>query len=403
VSAQFAFWNLQALLRRSPDSPEANFMILAGSIFTLALPTLLYLDTRKQRLRLNHLKAALKTADGLLKALQDTRDPGLRRLVERLMDLNRPEKLGNLKTKLQRLVGTALGFVGDFTLTQAQWSTRGLVKEIYKKADYFAELLSIIAEVDWLTSATLWIHENQDYLVYPEVVDSENAFLEIEDSHHPHLISTVRRQSVPNSFSGEFGKDHFFLVTGPNMAGKSTFVRMLALKLLLAQMGLPVNAKKMRFRPMRIITNMDINDSIQDGKSYFDSETDRLKTILDFMNEPTPTFFGLDEILLGTNSDERQAAEQAFIKYAARRNHLYLLATHDLAMSQLEGKVPGFKNIHAEEIVNGGEKLVFTHKIKDGPTPHRNALRVLRSKGFPEELISDAESWLEMRLKGEAR
>jgi hypothetical protein len=341
-----------------------------------------------------------KQIESLKEILLESRDPTLKAHGERLARLLAEDSpLSKLAKQLKRVANKDLAFIGDWAFGQARWSLRSVSEGLATHLDLVAELFDVVAEIDYLTGTTLWIHENSDQLNYPEISEDPETLLELEiaEGHHPYLISEATEVSIPNGFHARLTPTerlNFFLLTGPNMGGKSTFVRMLALNLLLAEMSLPGPFKRMKFRPMHIMTNMDIADSLRDGKSFYDAETDRLLKIVRVVLSGQPTFFGFDEILLGTNSEERQAIEQAIIRFVAKRNNVFILATHDLAMTRLESMVPGLTNIHVEEEVGQEGPPRFTYKVLRGPTPHRNAIRILRAKGFPDEILRDAEEYL---------
>ncbi len=380
---------------------EKQFLGYSTAILLQIFSGLLYSNSLAIRKSMLEMRDFLRQAFHLKDKLKTLDDPLLRSLGERLEHLfTKDEPVEVILKKLNRVLGTDYAFAGDWVLGQGLWTLRGLQKRIQDNKYLLAEIFSIFAEIDYLTSTTLWIHENNDDLYYAEVRNEKKAIVEIEEGHHPHLVSEYGTKSVPNTFKAQASEDkpRFFILTGPNMGGKSTYVRMVATILLLSQMGIPVPAK-IKFRPMHIMTNMDISDSIVSGKSYFDSETDRLKIILEFVDTNRPTFFGLDEILLGTNSEEREAAIQAFIKYVSVKNHIFILATHDTSVTKLEGLVKGVKNIQVETIRNSDETINFTRKVIDGRTRHRNALQVLKDKNFPDQLLRDANKWIEQKME----
>jgi len=189
-----------------------------------------------------------------------------------------------------------------------------------------------------------------------------------------------------------------YIVTGPNMSGKSTFIRMISINLALSEAGLPGFFKAMRFSPMKINSSIEANDDIESGKSFYDAQSDRLLSVARESQKTTPSLNALDEILRGTNHEEKQAGEYGFLKLISETPHLYILATHDLTMPELEGVIPGIRNLHLEE-VDVPDELKFTHKILEGATPHRNGLKVLRIKGFPRAMLSAADEWLKDNIE----
>jgi MutS domain V len=178
------------------------------------------------------------------------------------------------------------------------------------------------------------------------------------------------------------------ILTGSNMAGKSTFLRAVGLNLNLAYAGAPVNAERLRISLFRLFTCIKVSDSVQDGLSYFYAEVKRLKLLLSAAEaeDNLPLMFLIDEIFRGTNNRERHLGSYAFIRaLARRRNALGLIATHDLELTSLAEEIPGIANFHFREEVGDG-KMVFDYQLRSGPCPTTNALEIMRIEGLPVDL-----------------
>ncbi len=136
----------------------------------------------------------------------------------------------------------------------------------------------------------------------------------------------------------------------------------------------------------RLFTCIKINDSIVDGFSFFYAEVKRLKTLLDALhaNHPFPLFFLIDEIFRGTNNRERLVGSRSYIQHLVGQNGTGLIATHDLELVQLADHFPEITNCHFREDVVGG-KMVFDYKLRPGPCPTTNALKIMRMEGLPVE------------------
>jgi MutS domain V len=199
---------------------------------------------------------------------------------------------------------------------------------------------------------------------------------------HP-LINDEKK--VTNDFkidkSGEV-----LILTGSNMAGKSTFLRTIGVNLCLAYAGGPVNATHLQISLFRLFTCIRVTDSVTDGYSYFYAEVRRLRALLDALKQPEqlPLFFLIDEIFKGTNNKERLIGSRSFVRALAGRNCVGAISTHDLELVKLEGTVPQVQNLHfREEVVDG--QLTFDYILRPGPCPTTNALKIMAMEGLPIE------------------
>ncbi|MCL4868735.1 MAG: hypothetical protein KJ063_07200 [Anaerolineae bacterium] len=175
-----------------------------------------------------------------------------------------------------------------------------------------------------------------------------------------------------------------FLITGSNMAGKSTFLRTVGLNLVLAYAGGPVDAHSLSVVPGRLFTCIRVTDSLADGISYFYAEVRRLRQLLDELTRPHPhpLFFFVDEIFRGTNNRERLIGSRAMISQLADGPGLGLIATHDLELISLADTIPTISNIHFREEVHDGQ-MVFDYHLRSGPCPTTNALKIMALAGLP--------------------
>jgi len=174
------------------------------------------------------------------------------------------------------------------------------------------------------------------------------------------------------------------LMTGSNMSGKSTFLRTLGINLCLAQAGAPVCAGLFEWTWVRLATCIRVDDSLEAGLSFFYAEVKRLKSLLDETADRSraPVVFLIDEIFKGTNNRERLIGSRAFITALAQGNGFGLVTTHDLELTDLDKTVPGLRNAHFQETVAAGA-LQFDYKLRPGPCPTTNALRIMELEGLP--------------------
>jgi DNA mismatch repair ATPase MutS len=176
------------------------------------------------------------------------------------------------------------------------------------------------------------------------------------------------------------------IITGSNMAGKSSFLRALGVNLVLAYAGSVVNATSLESGLFRLFTCIRVTDSIVDGFSYFYAEVRRLKALLDAFHQPNalPLFYLIDEIFRGTNNLERLLGSRAYIRALAGARGVGFIATHDLELAKLEGESPFIHNYHFREEVHDG-RMVFDYILRPGPSPTTNALKIMRLEGLPVE------------------
>lgn len=208
---------------------------------------------------------------------------------------------------------------------------------------------------------------------HPETPSAINTggrlFLETTGMGHP-LISPAER--VDNDFT--MGREErLILVTGSNMSGKTTFLRTIGVNLLLAQCGAPVCAKSFQFTPMQLLTSLRISDSLQEHTSYFMAELKKLKQIIHQLQTGRPSLVLIDEILRGTNSEDKTYGSEQFIFKLLQYHCLSLFATHDLTLGALEQTRPGeISNYCFESIIEDGE-LHFNYRLQRGIARNRNA------------------------------
>jgi hypothetical protein len=216
--------------------------------------------------------------------------------------------------------------------------------------------------------------------VFPALRDRSGPILVGQGLGHP-LISPDRR------IANDFHVDHagaIAIITGSNMAGKSSFLRTLGVNLALAYAGGAVLAVSFEARLLRIFACIRVTDSVVDGFSYFYAEVRRLKALLGALkaDDPLPLFFLIDEIFRGTNNRERLIGAQSYIRALAGGHGAGLISTHDLELIRLADQLPQVSNYHfREEVIEG--QMAFDYQLRPGPSPTTNALRIMRLAGLP--------------------
>jgi MutS-like protein len=218
-------------------------------------------------------------------------------------------------------------------------------------------------------------YDNPEF-TFPEVV-AEPQF-DARGLGHPLLAPDVR---VENDVSLS-GPGQALLVTGSNMSGKSTLLRAMGVAAVMALAGAPVCARRMRVGLVSVHTSMRISDSLSAGVSHFYAELKKLHSTLVATAAGLPVFFLLDEILHGTNSEERQIGARWILAELIRSGALGAVSTHDLGLCQLpEPLLSHVQSVHFRETVQEG-KMTFDYRLRRGPVTGGNALRLMRSLGL---------------------
>jgi hypothetical protein len=232
-------------------------------------------------------------------------------------------------------------------------------------------------EFETLNALAGYAFERQETTSFPELTGKEQVF-EAKGLGHPLLSheKCVGNDFVLNSSS------RFYVISGSNMAGKTTFLRSVGSNAVLAMAGAPVTAKKLRVSPFKICASISVADSLLEGKSKFLAEVERLRDAIVSTEETRPVLFLIDEILSGTNSRDRRAAAEAVIRTLVDRGALGALSTHDLALTEIADSVGGGANVHMASR-RGTDVLDFDYLLKPGVTREANATAIARLAGVP--------------------
>lgn len=232
-----------------------------------------------------------------------------------------------------------------------------------------------------LISGATIADENRDW-VFPQAVADPTVHLRTTAVGHPLLADEVR---VTNDLTLAAERP-LLLVTGSNMAGKSTFLRALGLNLLLARVGSPVCAAHFESQLFELATSIRVRDSLREGVSFFMAELRRLKEVVDIARQAShPVLFLLDEILQGTNSRERQLAVTSVVRRLLASGAVGLLSTHDLDLATVQEIAEVSQVVHFHEYfetIEGQEVMRFDYKMRPGSTPTTNALKLLKMVGL---------------------
>lgn len=243
--------------------------------------------------------------------------------------------------------------------------------------------LEVLGHWEALSSLAGLAHDNPDW-TFPEIA-AEPGVYEARGLGHPLIPARAR---VPNDVILE-GPGSALLVTGSNMSGKSTLLRAMGLAAVLACAGSAVCARHLRISPLAVYTSMRISDSLSQGVSHFYAELKKLRAALEAVRGDYPVFFLLDEILHGTNSEERQVGARWILSELIAAGATGAVSTHDLALCALPPHLMAHvRTVHLRESVEG-EQMTFDYKLRAGPVSGGNALRLMRSLGL-EVPLADA-------------
>ncbi len=244
------------------------------------------------------------------------------------------------------------------------------------KKNYAADLplwLERIGEAEALSSLANFAANNPEY-AFPEIV-AESGF-SFSNLGHPLIL---REKRVCNDV--DFADKRFVILTGSNMSGKSTFLRTLGLNLILARTGAPVCASHARMFPVDVLTSLQQSDSLNENESYFFAEVKRLKAIMDAASGK-PVFILLDEILRGTNSDDKRNGTMEVIRKLAAMNCYGVIATHDLEICNMEPDYPGVLSNMCFEAEIRENELYFDYKLHGGVCRNKSATFLMKKMGI---------------------
>ncbi len=227
----------------------------------------------------------------------------------------------------------------------------------------------VIGAFEMLNTLANLSYNNQEF-VFPEI--NENYRIDFENLGHPLLKSSIR---VNNDVS--FNEQQFMILTGSNMSGKSTFLRSMGINMVLAGIGSAVCASKANVHPLNIFVSMRLSDSLSDSESYFFAEIKRLKQIMDAINQDR-IFVLLDEILRGTNSEDKQNGTIGVIQKMVAKKVIGAIATHDIEVCALKNIYPNDISNYCFEVSIIDDMLHFDYKLIEGICRNKSATFLMK-------------------------
>lgn len=258
-------------------------------------------------------------------------------------------------------------FVDFYTYDKAIKQLAGKKQEYWSCFQYVGEIDFCIAAASYRQSLPKWCS--------PEASESKLA---MEGVYHPLIHDAVEN---------DFVMERHVILTGSNASGKSTFMKAVAVNLILGQCIGTCAAKKVSLPDIRVLTSMAVRDDVTSGESYYMREIKYLERMVETSAGDRKIFCGIDEILRGTNTVERIAASVAILRYLYDKNCMIMVASHDIELAKtMDGT---YENLHFCESVEEGD-VVFDYRLKKGICNTSNAIRLLQAVGFPEEIVEKA-------------
>ncbi|MEI6086027.1 MAG: hypothetical protein WCR66_00465 [Bacteroidota bacterium] len=245
-----------------------------------------------------------------------------------------------------------------------------------KHHDHLIHWIHLVGEIEKLNSFAIYNFNNQEN-VYPIPLDTK---MEIQAMNLSHPLISKEKRIANNISIGALNK--VLLITGSNMSGKTTFLRTIGVNLVLAQTGLSVPASHFSFSPMQIYSSIRISDSLQESTSYFMAELKKLSAIKTGVKNNPASLVLIDEILRGTNSEDKYFGSAQFVKEMLALNCITLFATHDLKLSELELQYPDIVVNYCFESIIENNELSFSYKIQRGVAKNRNASFLMKKMGI---------------------
>lgn len=256
-------------------------------------------------------------------------------------------------------------------------------EQVMKYKDEIVDLYSLIGEIDALISIALYKTNTKNTCTTPKFIDK--TYLKVVNGVHPLLDSPVAN-------SIEINKKGIVL-TGTNMSGKSTFLRMISINILLAQTFYFALGDEYEGSFFNLISSISPKDDIESGKSYYLSEAESILRILNKLDKKIPVFCSIDEIFRGTNPIERISSSIEILNYIQNHKAICIVSTHDKELSEMLKN--DYEFYYFSENVDDKNGLSFDYKLKKGVSKTRNAIKLLDYMGYPKEIIQNAYKRIE--------
>ncbi len=366
----------QLIMQANSDTVQAFVYAVA---FNLVLLMMRMPVIRKQQAILGQISEPMKVVGELLALVQKA--PYQSALgLDFLSTINTPlsasreiKRLSAFLASLDQMANAVVLVLVNALFPYHLFRLRSLEQWHHKQSQHLVPWLEAVDEFQVNLSFSNFCDQHEDF-TWPEL--TEDLALEAEALGHPLIKSSQR---VTNDLS--MSNQKFIILTGSNMSGKSTFLRTLGLNLLMAQMGLKVCARSFKAYPFQVMASMNPSDDLMDNRSYFQAEVIRLKALSDKLSEERWSFLILDEILRGTNSDDKREGTRRFLQSLVPKPALGIVATHDVDIANLADQDERFAPFFFESTVEG-QQLKFDYKLRPGVCRTPNANLLMKNYGL---------------------
>jgi len=359
--SSFLVFLLLPLLVLGPRLSQINkaYALLSKQTSLLEQYSALFQKTEEKEFRSKIMRNAVKTlAEGDVSAFKAVRQLSV---ISKVFDY-----------RLNMMVGIFLNIFFLWDILQSirleKWKTRyGQTLSLW---------LETLAQVDELCSLAGFAFQHPE-AVFPKIATGSFR-VQGKNLKHPFIDPA---ECVGNPVNID-GWSRFHVITGANMAGKSTYLRTVGINFVLAMTGTPVLADSFVFTPAQLFTGIKTSDSLQDGESYFFAELKRLKEIIVRLEKGEKLFIILDEVLRGTNSKDKQKGSKALLRQFVRLGASGLIATHDLTLGELAANFPENVINKRFEVEIENDQLLFDYKLKEGVSQNMNATFLMKKMGI---------------------
>ena len=298
------------------------------------------------------------------------------KMKDLLKELNNIDKSTYLLRLMNSFGGLLDMFATPFLIEESTYYR--ISGELRAKREKILELYYLVGELDALTSVAMYEKNNEEKYCNPKFI--KETSLKITGGIHPLLKNPVAN-SINISKKG-------IVLTGTNMSGKSTFLRMVSTNILLAQTFNFALAHEYEGCLLNIVSSISPKDDIMSGKSYYLAEAESILRIIKASQKEIPVFCPIDEIFRGTNPIERISSSAEILQYINKGKAICIVATHDRELSDMLKENYDF--YYFSEEVDNKNGLKFDYKLKKGVSKTRNAIKLLEYIGYPKEIIKNA-------------
>lgn len=317
--------------------------------------------------------------------LSDIKNNEIKSYTVRMKDILKEVRIIDRSTYILKITNSFGGLFEMFSIPfLIEESTYYKASEhLIKKRDEILELYYLVGELDALASVAIYENNNEGKYSNPKFI--KKTSLKIVDGIHPLLKNPVAN-SIDISKKG-------IVLTGTNMSGKSTFLRMIGTNILLAQTFNFAMAKEYEGCLLNIVSSISPKDDITNGKSYYLAEAESILRIIKASEKKIPVFCPIDEIFRGTNPLERISSSAEILKYINKGEAICIVATHDRELSDMLKE--NYEFYYFSEDVDSNNGLKFDYKLKKGISKTRNAIKLLEYVGYPKEIVDNAYKRIE--------